>query len=279
MNSQTLAYQRRLAAIRAATSNAVTGQFNQWGDYAGPTAPAFAARVAPIVASAQLMAARTTSLYIARQIAMPPIPLTAAQVTGQAARNVDPLEEYQRPFGVLWGSFGDGKTFAESHKSAMLALGILAATDVLLATRTAAEVIDKQTPEITGWVREADAGACELCDAADGMTMSVPADFAIHNSCGCTTSALTSDSPPSEAADPEQIDTQQHDELGATLVANPDAPPTPGASGGKTIADQADWARGQGWTVTSAKDGVIEASKGDKTIAWTDTGSVWKVSH
>jgi hypothetical protein len=176
-------YQKRLAGIRASTANAVMAQWDQLPNYEKPVTESFARRVTPIVASGQLLAARTTAAYIGRRTGLRMPAMTAAAVTGQAARNVDPLEEYQRPFGHMWSALGDGTAYPDAVKMGRARLGIYVVTDVWLAMRAATEVIDKATPKITSWVRVADGGACPDCSAADGMETSAAGDLAGHPNC------------------------------------------------------------------------------------------------
>lgn len=218
MNAATKTYQTRLAGIRRSTAAAVTGAWDRLDNYDKPGTAAFAARVAPTVASGQLLAARLTAAYVARQTGVRMPAMTKANVTGEAARNVDPIEEYQRPFGLVWSTLAKGTPYTEALEMGRTRLGLLVATDVWLATRTANEVIDKATPQITRWVRVADAGACAECSAADGQELASAADFAGHPGCGCSVEARTDGDPVSEAANPESIAVEPNDELGPVLV-------------------------------------------------------------
>lgn len=210
-------FQDRLKAIRTQTARAVTTEWDKLPDHHKTVAEPFAAKILPIVTAGQLLAANTTNSYIARQASVTPIRIQPEQVTGRAARNIDPLEEYQRPFGATWGALGEGQDLTDAIEVGRTRLGLLVVTDVWLAMRAATDLIDQANQRITGWVRVADASACDLCSAADGMPMNQAADLAGHPGCGCTSEAQITDSPPTEAADPEAIDVHQHDELGPVL--------------------------------------------------------------
>lgn len=212
-------YQDRLKAIRTATARQVAAEFTRLDDLNRPSALPFARKVAPIVASGQLLAAKTTNAYIARQAKVPPLRVAPASVTGSAARNgVDLLDEYQRPFGEVWAALGDGLDPDQAKQRGLHKIDVLVLADVWLASRTMTDLIDKANTRITGWVRVADATACDLCSAADGMPMNQAADLAGHPGCGCTSEAVTTDAP-TEAADPEAFDVHEHDELGPVLYA------------------------------------------------------------
>jgi hypothetical protein len=213
-------HQARLAAIRRQTAVAVTNLWDRLDRYDADVAAPFAARVVPLVAAGQLLAARTTNAYVARLAQIRPVPLTAAAVTGPAARRgVDPLDEYQRPFGAVWSALDDDVEPMEAAGRGRSRLTLLAVTDVWLATRTATEIIDRATDKIIGWVHVADAGACELCSSANGMPLAEAADFAGHPNCGCTSEPTFAESADSTAADPDGVEIEEHGELGRVLVA------------------------------------------------------------
>lgn len=211
-------YQDRLKAIRARTAAAAAAEWARLPNLDASLRDGFAARVAPIVASGQLLTARTTNAYIARRAGITPVRLTPAAVTGAAVRNgLDPLEEYQRPFGAAWSALGDGVPFAEAKARGLARLTDLTTTDVWLAMRATTEIIDQSTDRIVGWSRVADPGACDLCSAADGLPMDQAADLAGHPNCGCTSEPRFTGEAPTEAADPEAIDVHEHGELGPVL--------------------------------------------------------------
>lgn len=215
--SAATAYQNRLKAIRLQTSRALAVQWDQLDEYHSDSAEPFARKVVPIVTAGQMLAARTTNAYVSRLARIQPVRLTPAMVTGRAARNVDPLEEYQRPFGEVWSALGDGAPLDVAAERGKSRLNVLAVADVWLAMRATTAVIDAATPKITGWVRVADAGACDLCSAADGMPMSQAADLAGHPGCGCTSAPTFADTPESAPADPEATAVHENDETGPVL--------------------------------------------------------------
>lgn len=215
-------YQQRLAAIRKSTATAVIAQWDQLPEYNKPVTEGFARRVVPIVAAGQLLAARTTSAHVARQTGLVMPRMTKANVTGQAARPVDPMEEYQRPFGHMWSEIGKGALYGDSIKAGRNYLGLLAVTDVLLATRAASAVIDWVVSEITSWVRVADAGACDVCDAIDGAVYAQAEDFEVHPNCGCTTDPQTDPTAADATPEPDSVTVTQHGELGAYVAAATD---------------------------------------------------------
>jgi hypothetical protein len=217
--SSTALYQARLKAVRLATAAAVQARFAALSSYDSADAELFARAVAPVVAAGQLTAARTAVAYLSRRARVPPVRVGPAQVTGPAARRgVALADEYQRPFGVVWHALAEGHDFAKAIQLGSDRAGLLAVTDVWLATRAASAVLDEASPKITGWLRAADASACELCDAADGMPLAQAADMAGHPNCGCTSEPSFEQA--SSAELPAAVVIEEHDELGPVLRAS-----------------------------------------------------------
>jgi hypothetical protein len=213
----TALYQARLRAIRLQAAGIVQARFDGLATYDKDGAEPFARSVAPVVAAAQLTAARTAAAYVARAARVPPARITPALVTGPAARKgVSLADEYQRPFVAVWHALAEGRGFDEAVRAGRSYAGVLAATDVWLATRAATAVVDEATPAIVGWSRVADPGACDECSLADGMTMAQAADMAGHPNCGCTSEPITGTAPPPEPV-ADGLAVEDHDELGPVL--------------------------------------------------------------
>lgn len=212
-------YQSRLKAVRDRTAGTLADMYDELPDLHDDTANAFARRAAPIVRAGQLVAARTTNSYLARRARVTPARLDPLEVTGEGARPTDLLDVYRRPFGAAWKALADGSDLTDARRIGRDRLTQLAVTDVWLATRAAAAVLDRSSPKITGWVRVADPGACDLCASADGMPTDAAADMAGHPGCGCTQEPTFADSDTSEPSDADAVDVHEHDELGPVLYA------------------------------------------------------------
>lgn len=210
-------YQDRLKAVRTHTAAQVAAQFAALPDLDRSRREAFAATASRTVAAGQITAARVTAAYVSRTSGLPVVRLTPAQVTGTAARRgIDPLEEYQRPFGAAWAALGEDLGIDEAKARGVTKAQVLALADVWLASRAATEAIQQSTGRIAGWVRRADATACDLCAAADGLAASDAADFAGHPGCGCTNEPTMTDVT-SDPVAPDVFDVHEHDELGPLL--------------------------------------------------------------
>lgn len=213
-------YQARLANLRVGAANAVGRLWDELPNYDKPQASEFAARAVPLILTGQRLAAANTAAYLGRRLTIPIPRIDPMLVTGPAARRgIDPHDEYERPFGIVWHALGEGKPAEEAIGMGRARLLIMAATDIWLASRAASQVIGEKAG-VTRWVRVADDTACDLCSAADGMPMDQAADLAGHPNCGCTAEPVTDKAEADSApADPGAIDVHEHDELGPILYA------------------------------------------------------------
>jgi hypothetical protein len=211
-------YQNRLRTVRLATARNVLARWDALEQRDRPQAEAFARQVAPIVAAGQVVAARTTAGYVARAARIKPPPIVAADVTGSAARKgADPLEEFQRPFITMWGGLGDGLEPEAAVAKGRARLDALVLADVWMASRVAMQIIQDTSDRVNGWIRAADASACEDCAAADGAPANDAGDLAFHPGCGCTAEP-TPTPPESEPANADAFEVHEHDELGPVLT-------------------------------------------------------------
>lgn len=216
----TLAYQNRLRAVRLSTRDRLGEMWDGLDELHRSDAETFAERAVPVVRAGQVLAAKLTNGYVAKRAGIQPVALDLERVTGAGARNgLDPLEEYQRPFGSVWGALGRGRPLEEARAAGRAHLDVLAVADVWLAMRATTAVIDELTPRITGWHRVADPGACDLCAAADGAPTSAAADLAGHPGCGCTNEPTMGDPPAQPTiAERDGVSEEVHDELGPVLT-------------------------------------------------------------
>lgn len=204
----TQTYQDRLARLRKATAAAVARLWDDLPDLHRERALPFAEAAVPIVRAGQRNAANVTASYLRRQLRDIRTPTIPADLRG-----VDPLEVYQRPFGITWKALGDGKTLDEARLMGRNRIDDLTKADVMLAARAAATLIAASRPTLL-WRRDADGAACELCTGAAGTIYRSPADLAIHPGCGCTVSPFEGNSAP---ADPDAFTVRVSDELGPVL--------------------------------------------------------------
>lgn len=207
-------HQHRLAQVRKATAAHVQHLWDQLPDYDKARAEPFARAAAPVVAAGQLVTARATTAYLTRRLHIPPPRIQAHHVTGLRS-GADPVDVYQRPFGIVWKALGDGKPLDQAIAMGRTRAGVLVATDVLLAMKTATTIIGGRDSRIVGWTRVADSGACDLCSADDGAFYENGDDMGIHPGCGCTLDPAFDDN--GLAADPGATATHEHDELGPLI--------------------------------------------------------------
>jgi hypothetical protein len=205
-------YQNRLRRIRLATASHLTGMWDQLPGLDRPDAERFAASAVPVVDAAQKLTARTVSGFLAPKLGIEVPRLDPGAVTN-LRNNVDSIEVYQRPFGVVWAALSAGVPYAEAAVRGRDRLDLIAQTDVWLAMRTSSDLVAQEKPDLS-WVRVADPSACDLCSAADGESMDSPGDMAGHPNCGCTTEPVTGST---QAADPDLVEVHHDDETGLVL--------------------------------------------------------------
>jgi hypothetical protein len=221
VNPATLTYQRRLAALRNSAARSAVTAWDSLGAYDQAEADLFAPKAVRIVSAAQLLAGKTTAAYVSRVTSLRPPPITAADVTGTAARPVDPLDVYHRPFVGLWADLAEGKPYSDAVAASRAKLATLATTDVWLATRAATNVIDKALPQITYWVRRAGGGSCKACSAASGAILASAGELAGHPHCSCSAEPVVASRAVTvavgHAANPAGFEVRQTAELGPTI--------------------------------------------------------------
>lgn len=214
-------FQTRLAGVRLRTIDVVGAAWDALPDYHKTTAATFAAGVVPTVIAGQAVTARTTAAYVTRRARLQAPALDLRRLTGAAVRNgrVDPLTEYQRPFGQVWHALETGEDLPTAVGRGRSYAVMLAAADLALSMRATAGAVADAVPETITFTRAADVTACEECSAADGEPYESASGMGLHPFCGCSLEPVRGE-PPADAApaDPGAFTVDQHDELGAVIA-------------------------------------------------------------
>ena len=71
------------------------------------------------------------------------------------------------------------------------AVAVLARSQALEAVQEATVAAMREQPDVVGWTRVLNAGACELCRDLAGDVLPVHADMYHHRGCGCSTRPVT----------------------------------------------------------------------------------------
>jgi hypothetical protein len=174
-------------------------------------------RVIPVVLASQRRSIALTDAFIARKLERGPLGLDANALLAAAVRPGVSLEEqWSRPFVTHWSALKEGKPYEESLAGALARAKAAGALDVQLAMRAAAEGARIRDPQIGGFRRVADGGACDFCLEVDGAIVKSALAMPLHNHCGCGLEPLTESVDPTPA--PPSVAVHEHGELGPVLA-------------------------------------------------------------
>jgi hypothetical protein len=203
--------------LRALARRGVEVIWRDLGSYDQADLGRWLARVLPLVDAAQRQGAALTGAYIARALGRRPIGLDVKLLTGAAVRNgAAPAEVYRRPLVGLWADLKDGKPYDAAVAAGMARAAMTAATDVQLTQRAVLGAVQAADPQIVGYRREIDGGACPFCSALQGAFSRDGGAGSLHPGCGCSWTPVVGSVPPPEAL-PEDVAVETHGELGPVL--------------------------------------------------------------
>jgi hypothetical protein len=202
--------------------------------YDRPNLDQWLSEALPVVAAAQRQSAALTNAYVARAMERQPLGLDTTELTGAGVRNGTPPETvYERPFVTVWSALGAGTQWEQAVADGLARATASGAMDAQLSMRAAAGAIDEADPNLYGYRRVADAGACDFCKAVDGAYIKGSSGFVmgLHNHCGCGLETLREPHPGAvHLSDGTQVRAyaygplnddvalQHHGELGPVLV-------------------------------------------------------------
>ncbi|MEH3055535.1 MAG: hypothetical protein PGN13_16280 [Patulibacter minatonensis] len=160
--------------------------------YDAENVPDFLAVVAPLVIAGQRQAVALTNAYIARSMERQPLGLDTERLVGAAVRGGSgPEDVYRRPFVALWTALKTGARYQDAVGAAEARAVTAAAMDVQLSMRATATAVFTADPEIVGYRRIPNSGACDLCLIAAQNRYSTGALMPIHPHCGCGVAPIT----------------------------------------------------------------------------------------
>jgi len=172
--------------LRDSTVRAVLGIWNGLPAYNDANVDQWLSQVLPIVLSAQRTEVSITEAYLARALDRPAIGIDPEQVIGAAARAGTPPEEvYRRPFVTVWSALADSVPYLDAVRLGGERATSAAAMDVQMAMRDTLKAVGDIDPEIAGFQRVANPGACDFCLLLDGAQFRTDDPMPIHNFCGC----------------------------------------------------------------------------------------------
>lgn len=238
------------ARLRNLTQKAVGEAWRSMPLYDGAHLDEWLASVLPIVKGAQQASVHLTDGFMAQAQGRAPLGVDPEKVVS-GLRNGQPAEAvWQRPLGEVWERLGKGEPVAKAIEGGGARAANMAANDVQMAMRGAAQEVQNLDDSIFGFERVADAGACEFCQEIAGAYTKSADAAPLHPHCGCGLEPLDAPHPkavflPSGESVSEFYSVQDHPELGSVLEAGRaprEVPPPAWVKEGeaKFLADQND---------------------------------------
>jgi hypothetical protein len=206
--------------LRAAGVGLVVARWDDLATHNEADVAGFVDDVVPNIVTVQAVAAQLTDGYLAALMRRPPLGVDLEDLTGAAVRNgTDPAEVYRRPFVTTWTALKRGASPADALAAGRARLEATAAMDIALSSRAAAREVGRADPNIAGFQRVPDGGACEFCEMAAGQRYNTDDLMPLHNRCGCTVEPIAGGREvESETIPDPAVDVREHGELGPVLV-------------------------------------------------------------
>lgn len=216
---RTLAQIEAQARIRRTLAAQIGELWTALGHYDEEDVPRFVRAAVPTVANAQRLSAQMTSAYVSGMIGARPFAPDYAAVTGAGVRaGADPAQVYRRPFVNVWTALSKGEQWLDAVAAGRARASNLAAMDVQLTQRATLQQAQSAHPQIGGYSRAADAGACTYCAMIDGAKVRSADAMPLHPGCGCSLEPLLEAVEPTPA--PADVAVNEHGELGP-MVGDP----------------------------------------------------------
>lgn len=209
--------------LRAAAAQGVGAAWDQLPAYDEANLDEWLAGVLPIVLAAQHQSAAYTDAFIAYETGRRPLGIGRRLVTGAAARlGAMPAEVYRRPFVTVWRGLKDGKDWAQSVAEGRRRATAAVETDVQLSMRQTLREIGDHDPNVVGFSRVPNGGACKFCVTVAGQRYRTDQLMPIHTHCGCGVDVITRANRGDFTGRPDNdlsgVVVAEHGELGPVLV-------------------------------------------------------------
>lgn len=201
--------------LRTYAAEAVGAAWQRLPGYDESDVDAFLAAAVPVVAAAQRQSVIVTDAYLARSLRRQNLGIDPAVVLAAVRGATGPQEVYRRPFVTVWTALAAGKAFEDAIAAGLAHATSSARMDVQLAMRQTMQTAQDRIPEIRGYRRVADPGACDYCSAIDGAFVKSADAMPLHNGCGCGLEPITD--PVAATPVPDDVAVHSHGELGPVL--------------------------------------------------------------
>ena len=204
--------QRRL---REATAEAVELIWNSLPGYTEENLDDWLSLVLPVVRLAERQSSLLTQGFIARTIRRP-VGVNPDPILRGLRNGIPPEEVYARALATTWTSLANGATIEEASAAGLARAVGSARMDVQMTMRATAQAVQDAVPEIRGYTRVADAGACEFCALVDGAFVYSASAAPLHNNCGCGLEPVIRGRH-RQTPVPDGVAVHEHGELGPVL--------------------------------------------------------------
>ena len=217
MASLVMAHLITQARVRHIVRAAIAGLWSGLPSYNEEDVELFTDLVTPIVFAGQRQAIELTEAFVVRRMKSATVGLAITGLTGAAVRGGVPMAEvYRRPFVTVWKALDKGESFEQAVAAGEARATETAEMDIQLSHRAAYGALQEEFPQIQGYRRVANAGACDFCALVDGAFVKSADAMPLHNRCGCGLEPIQTDFTVSST--PEGVAVHEHGELGLMLA-------------------------------------------------------------
>lgn len=171
----------------------------------------FATIAARTVSSAQTQTAALTQTYLVQMVSMmeDKAPMQVESLDLEELRDgVDPVEVYRRPTVEARVAVSRGVPYSQAMQRGLRRATQLADTDVMNAQRYSARKTFSQIPQVVGYRRVPNGGACIFCQLASVQRYHIRDLMPIHPSCHCGVAPIVGNRDPGRT-----INEPLHDKL------------------------------------------------------------------
>jgi hypothetical protein len=206
--------------IRWFVRGAVVSIYRDMGAYNESNVDYFVDAITPIVYAGQRKSMEATEAFVTRRVKKAVVRevlnVASDRFYAQARNGSKLIEVYRRPFVTVWSALERGEPYEAAVNAGEARAGSTAEMDVQLAHRATYAEIQEGSPQIKGYRRVANAGACDFCALVDGAFVKSADAMPLHNRCGCGLDPMLREIEVSSI--PDGVAVHEHGELGPVLA-------------------------------------------------------------
>lgn len=194
----------RFARIQQQTVDRSVLLWDRLGDWTSPgAADEWAALWLPVTDAGVSAAGTATDGYFAAAVGEAPLGVEPASAA--ALRQVADEEYARRPLAELYRRLGEGQAWAQAFQAARSRLAAMAATDVSLGQRRAADEWAR-SGRVVGYRRTLSGASCGLCAVASTQRYHSKRLMPIHGRCDCGVAPIKGADDPGQVINQELLD-------------------------------------------------------------------------